>query len=178
MPARIIEELASRKKEKIATFLTFESIVAVVIAFLPIFMISAQWPLLTRVPLCLGAAIAGYICTVELHGLPLYEHVLWTARGLFRLKTQGNRVVPEDLPGAVPAPNQDRVLVVSGAIELVQRDVISTRHVLPAPANSSQPSVEGDALEEQAPEHRNLVLDEHAGIIEAAGRSDVARVVN
>lgn len=121
MPARIIEELTSRKKEKIATFLTFESIVAVIIGFMPIFMISSSWPLLTRVPLCLLGALAGYIVTLELHGLPLYEHVLWTARGLFRLRIHGNRVGPEDLPGAIPAPDQDRVIVVSGPIELVQR---------------------------------------------------------
>jgi hypothetical protein len=121
MPARIIEELTSRKKEKIATFLTFESIVAVIITFMPIFMISSSWPLLTRVPLCLGAAVAGYICTVELHGMPLYEHVVWTARGLFRLRVHGNRVVPEDLPGAIPVPDQDRVVAASGPIELVQR---------------------------------------------------------
>lgn len=121
MPARIIEELTSRKKEKIATFLTFESIVAVILGFMPIFIISSAWPLLTRVPLCLLGALAGYIVTLELHGLPLYEHVLWTARGLFRLRVHGNRVGPEDLPGAIPAPDQDRVIVVSGPFELVQR---------------------------------------------------------
>ena len=130
MPARIIEELASRKKEKIATFLTFESIVAVLVAFMPIFMISAQWPLLTRVPLCAAAAVAGYIATVEFRGLPLYEHVLWSARGLFRLRTQGARVAPEDLPGAIPAPDQDRVIAASGPIELVQRHAAA----LPRPA--------------------------------------------
>jgi hypothetical protein len=123
MPARIIEELTSRKKEKIATFLTFESIVAIILGFMPIFIVSGSWPLLTRVPLCLVGALAGYICTLEFQGLPLYEHALWTARGLFRLKTQGNRIGPEDLPGAIPAPDQDRVIVVSGLIELVQREV-------------------------------------------------------
>lgn len=121
MPARIIEELTSRKKEKIATFLTFESIVAVLICFMPVFMISGSWPLLTRVPLCAAAAVAGYVLTVEVQGLPLYEHVQWTARGLFRLHVHGNRIGPEDLPGAVPAPDQDRVVAASGPIELVQR---------------------------------------------------------
>lgn len=121
MPARIIEELTSRKQEKIATFLTFESIIAVCLGFMPIFMISGSWPLLTRVPLCAAGAVIGYICTVEFRGLPLYEHVLWTARGLFRLRVHGNRVLPEDLPGAIPAPDEDRVIAVSGPIELVQR---------------------------------------------------------
>jgi len=121
MSARIIEELTSRKQEKIATFLTFESIVAVLVTFMPIFMISSSWPVLTRVPLCVAAAVAGYVLTLEFHGLPLYEHVLWTARGLYRLRVHGSRVVPEDLPGAIPAPDQDRVIAASGPIELVQR---------------------------------------------------------
>ena len=123
MPARIIEELTSRKQEKIATFLTFESIVAVLIAFMPIFIISSGWPLLIRVPACVGAAVAGYVMTVEVRGLPLYEQLIWTARGLFRLHMHGRRVVPEDLPGAIPAPDQDRVIAASGPIELVQRGV-------------------------------------------------------
>jgi len=152
MPARIIEELTSRKKEKIAAFLTFESIVAVILGFMPIFMISSTWPLLTRVPLCLIGALAGYICTVELHGMPLYEHALWTARGLFRLKSQGNRVLPEDLPGAIPAADEDRVIVVSGAIELVQREISApSRPALPpSVAPQLQERIVGDqaALED------------------------------
>jgi hypothetical protein len=158
MPARIIEELTSRKKEKIAAFLTFESIVAVILGFMPIFMISSTWPLFTRVPLCLLAALAGYICTVELHGMPLYEHALWTARGLFRLKTQGNRVLPEDLPGAIPAPDEDRVIVVSGSIELVQREVgAPSRPALP-PSISPQPQ-ESAAGDEAALEDDDRVLE-------------------
>lgn len=123
MPARIIEELTSRKQEKIASFLTFESIVAVILAFMPVFIISGSWPLLIRVPVCLVAALAGYSCTLELRGLPLYEQLLWTLRGLFRLRTQGDRLLPEELPGAVPSPDQDRVIAVSGPIEVVQRRV-------------------------------------------------------
>jgi hypothetical protein len=133
MPARIIEELTSRRKEKIATFLTFESIVAVIIGFMPIFMMSSSWPLLTRVPLCVLGALAGYIATLELHGLPLYEHLLWTARGLFRLRVHGNRVGPEDLPGAIPTPDQDRVIAASGPIELVQRPLAMLLHTPQVP---------------------------------------------
>ena len=168
MPARIIEELTSRKKEKIATFLTFESIVAVIFAFMPIFMISSTWPLLTRVPLCLAAALAGYICTVELHGMPLYEHALWTARGLFRLKTQSNRVSPEDLPGAIPAPAEDRVIVVNGAIELVQRDVSTHLESAFPPAISRHPR------QEAAGDESALNDEEAAGNESAMGSDDVA----
>jgi hypothetical protein len=126
MPARIIEELTSRKKEKIATFLTFESIVAVLIGFMPMFMLTSTWPPLSRVPLCAASAVAGYIATVDFHGLPLYEHVMWTARGLFRLQVHGNRVVPEELPGSIPNPEQDRVIVIGSSIEVVQRGSVLT----------------------------------------------------
>ena len=158
MPARIIEELTSRKKEKIAAFLTFESIVAVILGFMPIFMISSTWPLLTRVPLCLIGALAGYICTVELHGMPLYEHALWTARGLFRLRTQGSRVVPEDLPGAIPAPDKDRVVAASGPIELVQRDLSSHSRPALLPSISPQPQ-ESAVGDEAALEDDDRVLE-------------------
>ena len=135
MPARIIEELTSRKQEKIATFLTFESIVAVLLAFMPIFMISSSWPILTRVPACVVAAVVGYVLTVEVRGLPLYEHAIWTTRGLVRLRLHGNRVTPADLPGAVPRPDQDQVIAASGPITLVQRRAATrSRSVVPSPA--------------------------------------------
>ena len=121
MPARIIEELTSRKQEKIATFLTFESIVAVLLTFMPIFMISSSWPILVRIPSCAAAALVGYVMTVEVRGLPLYEHAIWTTRGLVRLRLHGTRVTPADLPGAVPRPDQDQVIAASGPIALVQR---------------------------------------------------------
>lgn len=147
MPARIIEELTSRKKEKIATFLTFEGIVGVIIAFLPLFMISSTWPLLTRLPLCLAAAVGGYIVTLEFHGLPLYEHMLWTARGLFRLRFHGNRVVPEDLPGAIPAPDEDRIVAASGPIELVRRNAAFAQRSLLLPQASPRTAVEAGESE-------------------------------
>jgi hypothetical protein len=159
MPARIIEELTSRKKEKIATFLTFESIVAVILGFMPIFMISSSWPLLTRVPLCLVGALVGYVVTLELHGLPLYEHALWTARGLFRLRVHGNRVGPEDLPGAIPAPDQDRVIVVSGPIELVQRDAVITPRSLVTPDFIPQLDTAGDEAEAQAMDPNDALVE-------------------
>jgi len=135
MPARIIEELTSRKQEKIATFLTFESIVAVLLTFMPIFMISTNWPILVRIPSCAAAALVGYVMTLEVRGLPLYEHLIWTTRGLVRLRLHGTRVTPADLPGAVPRPDQDQVIAASGPIALVQRGIPTrSRSVVPSPA--------------------------------------------
>jgi hypothetical protein len=120
------------------------------------------------VPLCLGAALTGYVCTVEFHGMPLYEHVLWTVRGLFRLKTQGNRVLPDDLPGAIPAPNEDRVIVVNGAIELVQRDAPSQAHPPLGPAIGTPPDAQ---LVDDAP-----VDDVHTVIVDTQPDAPVADV--
>ena len=120
MPARIIEELASRKQEKIATFLTFESVVAVLIGFMPLFMISGTWPIVPRVLACAGGAALGYLMTIETKGLPLYEHLSWSARGLLRFHVQGRRVTPEELPGAAIDPDQDRVIDVRGPVTVIQ----------------------------------------------------------
>ncbi len=167
MPARIIEELASRKKEKIAAFLTFESIVAVVLAFLPLFIISAQWPLITRVPLCLLAALAGYICTVEVRGLPLYEHAIWSVRGLARLRLHGNRIGPDDLPGAVPAPVEDRVIVISDAISLVEREASGSQ---PARSGRLATTASGqEAREKREPEDDRVPNASHEGNLTEAG---------
>jgi hypothetical protein len=147
MPARIIEELTSRKQEKIATFLTFESIVAVLLTFMPLFMISTNWPIVVRIPACLAAALAGYVMTLELRGLPLYEHLIWTTRGLMRLRLHGNRVAPEDLPGAVPVSGQDRIIAASGPITLVQRGAVALLPVAVQPLPATIEVVEPEDTE-------------------------------
>jgi hypothetical protein len=121
MPIRVLEELTSRKKEKIATFLTFESIVAVLITFLPLFLLSGSWPLLIRVPVCAAAAALGYGLTLEVQGLALYERLLWIGRGLVRLRLHGGTITPEDLPGAVLVQAPDAVLALDGPIASVSR---------------------------------------------------------
>jgi hypothetical protein len=121
MPIRVLEELTSRKKEKIATFLTFESIVAVLIAFLPLFLLSGSWPLLVRVPVCAGAAALGYILTLEVQGLALYERLLWIGRGLVRLRLHGGTITPDDLPGSVVVQAPDAVIALDGPITPITR---------------------------------------------------------
>ena len=144
MPARIIEELTSRKQEKIATFLTFESVVAVLIGFMPLFIMSSGWPVYIRVPACALGALAGYLMTMEMRGLPLYEHLTWIARGVYRMRVQGNRITPDDLPGAALEPNQDRIIAASGPITFVQREPLPatvTSAILPVHEADAEPSV-------------------------------------
>jgi hypothetical protein len=131
----------------------------VLVGFMPLFIISGSWPLLIRVPLCAAGALAGYICTLEFQGLPLYEHLLWTARGLYRLRVHGNHVGPEDLPGAIPAPDQDRVIVVSGPIEIVQRDDPAGQRTLWLSDVTPPSIIEAAVVEEPTPDIDETVLE-------------------
>src|SRR5690349_8253101 len=80
MAYRMLEELQNRRKEKVAIFLTFENIVGLIIVFFPVFLGTSAFPLLIRGPLCIGAAILGVMVTLDVHGLPIYEQLLWRAR--------------------------------------------------------------------------------------------------
>lgn len=139
MPVRLIEELTSRKQEKIAMFLTFERVVAVLIGFLPLFLISGSWSSLVRIPVCAGGAALGYLLTVEVQGLPLYEQLLWSGRGWLRLRLQGDRLRPEDLPHTIWEDRPDPVLLRDGPIISAERvgegdGIPMTAAFLPSPS--------------------------------------------
>src|SRR3954451_7553153 len=101
MAYRMLEELQNRRKEKVAIFLTFENIVGLIIVFFPVFLGSSAFPLIIRAPLCISAAVLGVMATLDVQGLPVYEHVVWRTRGWLRLRTQGQVITPDQLSGAV-----------------------------------------------------------------------------
>jgi hypothetical protein len=121
MAYRMLEELQNRRKEKVAIFLTFENIVGLIIVFFPVFLGSSAFPLIIRAPLCIGAAIVGVAATLDVHGLPIYEQVLWRARGTIRLRTHGQIITPDHLTGAVMLDAPDRPLPLGGPIAVVER---------------------------------------------------------
>lgn len=121
MAYRMLEELQNRRKEKVAIFLTFENIVGLIIVFFPVFLGSSAFPLIIRAPLCIGAAILGVTATLDMHGLPIYEQLLWRARGFLRLRTQGQVITPDHLTGAVMLAAPDRPLPLGGPIHVVER---------------------------------------------------------
>jgi hypothetical protein len=121
MAYRMLEELQNRRKEKVAIFLTFENIVGLIIVFFPVFLATSAFPLLIRGPLCIGAAILGVTATLDIHGLPIYEQLLWRVRGYLRLRTQGQIITPDDLTGAIMLDAPDRPLPVGGPIFAVER---------------------------------------------------------
>lgn len=121
MAYRMLEELQNRRKEKVAIFLTFENIVGLIIVFFPVFLGSSAFPLIIRAPLCIGAAILGVTATLDVHGLPVYEQLLWRARGFLRLRTQGQVITPDHLTGAVMLDTPERPLPLGGPIAVVER---------------------------------------------------------
>ena len=121
MAYRMLEELQNRRKEKVAIFLTFENIVGLIIVFFPVFLGTGAFPLLIRAPVCIGAAILGVTVTLDVHGLPIYEQVLWRARGFLRIRTQGQIITPDQLTGAVVLDVPDRPLPLGGPIAIVER---------------------------------------------------------
>jgi hypothetical protein len=121
MPYRMLEELQNRRKEKVAVFLTFENIVGLILVFFPVFLASSALPLLIRGPLCIGAAALGVALTLELEGLPLYEHLLWRVRGAVRLRAHGNLLAPHDLAGAVSHDLPERPLPLAGPVQAIDR---------------------------------------------------------
>jgi hypothetical protein len=121
MAYRMLEELQNRRKEKVAIFLTFENIVGLIVIFFPVFLGSSAFPLIIRAPLCIGAAILGVTATLDVHGLPIYEQLLWRARGFLRLRTQGQVITPDHLTGAVMLDTPDRPLPLGGPIAVVER---------------------------------------------------------
>jgi hypothetical protein len=121
MPYRMLEELQNRRKEKVAIFLTFENIVGLILVFFPVFLGSGAFPLLIRAPLCIGAAILGVTATLDVHGLPIYEQVLWRARGFLRIRTQGQVITPDHLTGTMLHDTPERPLPVGGPIAVVER---------------------------------------------------------
>ena len=121
MAYRMLEELQNRRKEKVAIFLTFENIVGLIIMFFPVFLGTSAFPLLIRGPLCIGAAILGVTVTLDVHGLPIYEQVLWRARGFLRIRTQGQVITPDQLTGAVLHDAPERPLPLDGPIAVVER---------------------------------------------------------
>lgn len=116
MPYDHLEEIQSRRSEKIAMFLTLENAFGLILVAFPAYLISAGMPFALRVLIVLTAAALGVLATLELSGMTFYERVLWSARGLFRRRLQGERITPTQLIGAAAVVHADRPLLRGGPI--------------------------------------------------------------
>lgn len=94
-----IENIGDRRGEKVAPFLTLETLIGVLIFVVPVFALTAGRALAWRFGLVGGAILAGVVTTANIYGMALYERALWRLRGALRRRLRGARIAPTDLPG-------------------------------------------------------------------------------
>lgn len=119
MPHQMIDEIQSRRGEKVALFLTFENAAGLILGVLPAFVLSGPMPWWLRIPIVLVAGVVGVLATLEVGGLAFYERVAWAVRGSLARRATGGRITPEQLVGARALGQRDRALPIDGPIRAV-----------------------------------------------------------
>ena len=114
-----LEELTSRKREKVALFLTAENMVGLLVIGLPAYIATASTAFWLRSLILLAAAVLGVLLTSEIHGLACYERALWWARGWARRRVAGAILRPAEFT-AVAVVHDDRPLPLGGPVRRVQ----------------------------------------------------------
>jgi hypothetical protein len=143
MPYQHIEQITERKGEKIALFLTAENAAGLMLAALPVYLISSSLPFWLRMIAMAGAALLGIVATLDVGGLALYERVVWRVRGLIRQRVMGRRVTPEQLAGAAIATRRERALRAGGPVQIVRQagGAARRRAALAQPIATPSPSI-------------------------------------
>jgi hypothetical protein len=116
MPYEHLEEIQSRRSEKIAMFLTLENAFGMILVAFPAYLISAGMPFVLRVLIVLTAAALGIVATLDLGGMTWYERMLWMGRGVIRRRLHGDRITPGQLPGTTAHVHAERPLPRGGPI--------------------------------------------------------------
>ena len=140
-----LEELTSRKREKVALFLTAENMAGLLAVGLPAYVVTSHTSLWLRILILLAAAALGVALTSEINGLAFYERVLWWLRGRGR-RLAGRVLRPAEFT-AVPVVSSDRPLPLGGVIQRVHE------HTSDA---GSDPRLTGAVRTAAAPRYRDL----------------------
>lgn len=118
MPYEHIEEIQSRKGEKIAMFLTLENATGLILGAFPAYLITAAMPFFLRIAIVVAAAVLGVVITLDMGGMAGYERLIWLVRGTLRRRIDPRPIRPESLAGAVVTVRWGRPLPVGGPIQL------------------------------------------------------------
>ena len=118
MPYQQLEELTSRKREKVAMFLTAENMAGLLSIGLPAYVVTSHTSLWLRILILLAAAGLGVALTSEINGLAFYERLLWWSRGRAR-RLMGRLLQPGEFTAVLMAPS-DRPLPLDGSIRRVR----------------------------------------------------------
>lgn len=126
MPYQQLEELQSRRREKVAKFLTAEQLFAMMFLVVPVFIGTASFGFWVRGLLLVAAGILGLVLTLETDGMPLYGRLLWRIRGMFRLMMVGRLITPQHLAGTI-SEQGDRPLPINSPIRLIREEDLQAR---------------------------------------------------
>jgi hypothetical protein len=116
MPYEQLEEIQSRKGEKIAMFLTLENAFGLVLAAFPAYLLSTNMPFALRILVVLTAAVLGIAATLDIGSMTFYEQLIWSTRGIIRRRLQGSRLTPGQFVGTSAVAHPDRPLPRGGPI--------------------------------------------------------------
>ncbi len=138
-----LEELTSRKREKVALFLTAENMAGLLAIGLPAYIVTTHTAFWLRLLILSAAAVLGVALTSEIHGLAFYERTLWWLRGRVRRWITGSALRPAEF-AAVPAMVDDRALPLQSTVRRVTGTAPHTAPpALHAPARRASQTVRG-----------------------------------
>ncbi len=120
MPYPQLEELTSRKREKVALFLTAENMAGLLAVGLPAYLGTLGVAIWLRILILIAAAVLGVALTSEVNGMAFYERVLWWLRGRVRRRMTGGMIRPVEF-AAAPAVHGERALPLGGSLRRVKR---------------------------------------------------------
>ena len=110
-----LEELTSRKREKVALFFTAEHVAGVLAVGLPAYLGTLGTTFWLRLVILLAAAVLGVLITSDMAGMAGYERGLWWVRGRLRRRLTGGMLRPAEFTAA-PAVQGDRAVPLGGPI--------------------------------------------------------------
>lgn len=117
----MIDEIQSRKGEKVAMFLTMQNASGLIIGAVPLFLITFRTlPWFLMLPLVVLGGAIGLLATLEMGGMAAYERALWLVRGILRQRLTGQRIAPEDLHGSQEV-RIDRAIAIGGGVRVIDR---------------------------------------------------------
>lgn len=120
MPYHSLEQVFSRKHERVAALFSVHNVLGIVAVALPVYLASRLLPGWLHMGLTLLAAIAGYVLTMDHDGLALYERILWHLRAYAAPVLTGTRILsPTSLPG-MQVRAAPRVMVHGGAVRVTK----------------------------------------------------------
>jgi hypothetical protein len=118
----MIEELQSRKGEKVALFLTMENATGLILGAVPIFLLTFRTlPWYLTLLITISAASVGFVATLSVGGMAFYERVVWWVRGALKQRLSSARLTPEEISGGRAVGQPDAALALGGAVRLVRR---------------------------------------------------------